>query len=331
MTPRAHALHPNPLLTKRNAAIAAGALVLGSAATYGIVRLVRGRSKGPGIIVDPPLLPPPDSSPEPEDDADDPTRTPVWSDEEIASITVDARGWTTPVIEQPCDAFFDCWVCAAPSMGSVDDHAYKGGGYWNCREIDGNATPVAQEFLVPLTGVPSTSVVVLAEVTVTDPEGTINRESIRTKKNSSGRARGNIDVNEVELQGTPFETSYCERLGREFPVIAGEATPGQYLTRRRVDCGGDPTYPQTYSLYRAQRVTTLKGAFNKVREWFAKVRLDTPPYPIRKPIPAGPSYDALYNLQLGLDDRGIYLSGAIAPSLAPQQLNVQVTWRTRPL
>lgn len=258
---------------------------------------------------------------------DDPDRSPLWGSEHAATMEVTTRGW-----------YHDVWtssgdepVCGAVSIADVAKVSEKCGiTCFLCDEREGEATPLPKPFLLRL-GKPQGSFIYSVDVRVEDIEGVIAREQIRTVKNTSGRKSGRLDVNEVELIGPARVTSFCERLARAFPYVNGNWTQGEYLTRRRIDCGTELTPAQAYTLYRAQRNTTPDHlvAGVKTLEWFAKVRAGQA-YALRSSIGAGSSYRGLYDLRLGLDDNGVYVAGTVAPSLASQKLHIQAVWRTRP-
>lgn len=253
--------------------------------------------------------------PQPDDD-DLPDRAQVWSTEHVATLDVSAPGWHADVTTQEGNL---CGTNASKPFGRID---CDDGGRW---------TPVPKLFRLRLAAAPAESVVVRAEIRVTDGIGVTNRLRYHTLKATSGRKRGTLDINEYDLEGPAVETAWCETLARRFPVVQGRATQGPLIQQQPTPCGGVAMRAQTYSLYRAQRDTSLNGLGNETREWFAKVDRNRPAYSARVPMPAGAAYVGLFGLQLGLDDGGIYIAGSVAASLAPQQLHVQAIWQTRPI
>lgn len=263
-----------------------------------------------------------------KDDVDNPPRGRVWSEPTNVTAAVEARGWYMDVIsgtaqnDRPCG--FKGGALTDPPGYLYDD---CGGSCFRCKERNGEATPVPESFRVDF-GKLDGPRIVAADVRIVDVEGIVARTEPRTRKDSSGRKRGWLDVNEYTLQGAARETVYCERLARK---IDG-ATLGAYLTRRKLPCIDLPATPvQPYTLYRALRDTTKDLATWETWEWFAKVKNDAPADATRSPIGGKGSYRGLYDLRLEVDETGVFVAGRVAPSLAPQQLRVEIAWRTRPV
>lgn len=210
-----------------------------------------------------------------------------------------APSWYSDVLtnrdDGDCGTYGDDWQHIAPRL--CDDN-----GRWD---------PQPMRFMIPLVRHVG-AMVVTADVQITDTEAIVARTQYRTKKSTSGRKRGELDVNEYELAGPSRETASCQRISRQFSVGGG----GPYLHRLEFDCGFEQTPRQNYELYRATRDVTLSGGTGETREYFAKIRPNTPAY-------AGQN---LYALQLVTDNGWISLRGEVAASLAPQRLDVVIAY-----
>lgn len=259
---------------------------------------------------------------EPEPDATplgDAHRTPVWGPEHIATMTVECPEWYRDVVTFPGN------ICG-------QGYGFEPSAEKVCPSLVNDVHP--KPFTLRLGPPPTSSAIITCDIQVTDDDGIVNRTMPRWQKYTSGRKSGKLDVNEYTLSGGAYETAWCERLARAFPVVEDNPTQGEYLTRHAYTCpdGVPRTKVQNYSLYRALRTVTpsdLLSAGTKIREWFAKINGGIQPYPYRTPIPAGEKYRAVYDLRLGLDSKGVYISGTVAASLAPQTLHVQATWKSR--
>lgn len=288
----------------------------------GAVLLLLGAA-GAGVAVVASSKPPRRAVP---DDVENPPRGRVWSESTTTIATVNAPGWYRDVLTQEGHL---CGTSSSGGLGDLDElrAAAEDIGFdkWRCRERNGEATPKPMSFRVDFGKLPTPRVVAV-DVRIVDTEAIVERTRVRTQKTTSGRRRGILDVNEYELEGPARETVYCERLARR---IAG-ASLGPYLTRRKLPCSDLPPTPaQQYTLYRAQRETSLNGLTARTWEWFAKVRGGAHAYAARSSIGAGGSYRGLYDLRIDVDGAGVYLAGSIAPSVAPQRLRIEATWRTR--
>jgi hypothetical protein len=189
----------------------------------------------------------------------------------------------------------------------------------------GEAHPQSKMWRVDL-GQIDRALMVAADVRIVDVHAIVERLKPIARKDTSGRKRGWLDVNEYTLEGADHETVYCERLARKL----GGGAAGPYVTRRRLPCDDLPATPvQRYTLYRAQRDVTI--AVQTVYEWFPKIRKDSDAYASRSSIGSGGTYSGLYSIKLDADETGVYVSGEIAASLAPQTIAIAVDWRTRPL
>lgn len=266
-----------------------------------------------------------------KDDVDNPPRGKVWSDVQTIAIDLIARGWYSDVLTPTAGSSMPCGVADPTAISrkcgvtcfECDERKVPMRIY-GTTEMLGEATPRAMPWRVDLGALDN--LVVAADVRIVDRFGIVARTLPRTRKDTDGRKRGWLDVNEFTFSGPARETAFCERLARPFAA----SIAGPYLTRRRLPCSDLPATPlQTYTLYRAQRDTTANGPVSTTIEWFAKVRKDSPAYATRQAIGAGGSYHGLYNVRLEADNAGVYVAGEIAPSLAPQDLRVIVDWRTR--
>lgn len=248
------------------------------------------------------------SGPGPDDlpSSDESGRAELWSAPHVIDDVINAPGWTTNVKYQPGDG-------PNPFNVTVDVP---------------HTDPQWQPFRIDLSTLPSASTYYRADVIVIDEASIIARTVPITRKTTSAR-KHTIDVNEYTLQGPEAQTCYAERLIRSYQVDAGIVRQSPYLVRRPLPC--TPAIPpQNYSLYHADRDVSLKFDLGEMRETFSKVRMHDAPYGTRKPIPVAGSYAPLFNLGMDMDDHAIYIHGAVAPTLSPMRLAVQITWQTRP-
>lgn len=252
-----------------------------------------------------------------------PGRMPLWSAERLVTATLEVPGWSADV-RQSTKSWYYCGAHSFSESASSYDESAPGGEI-TCKD-DGRGMPIPHPFEIRIVDAPALATVISCDIAVSDADGVTARERVRTSKATDGRRAGRLDVNEVELEGAPRETGYCERVARIFDGGVGR----EYMTRRPIECGIDLTPVQPYQLYRAKRETTPEGSVRRIYEYFAKVKQD-PAYPKRAPIPDGPSYYQLYNLQLIARDGSVFLIGEIAASLSPLKLDVRVVWKMRPV
>lgn len=230
-----------------------------------------------------------------------PVENKPWSAPVSKSLEIEAPGWYADVETNRDDG-----PCGDDTWNGIGKVTCNDGGRWN---------PKPLPFSIPLVRI-DTDRVVSVDVTIVDVDGIVARTEFRTRKNTSGRRRGNLDVNEYELEGSARETQYCERLSRAF----GPSSAGKYLEHVQLDCETETTPRQPYTLYRAQRDVTMTKWLATIRVWeyFAKIR-------------PGPAYAGagIYALQLKLVGGWATLTGEVAASLAPQLLEINTTTRTR--